>query len=95
MFDEKQEVKIIVKSKDAFAYVADCLTSFKKSQQDQKDFIEYFTSWYWGKSENGEKPVRMKTKMDFFELMIFLYGIETTSNLNTKIFCEDGVFVLP
>ena len=93
MFD-KQEVRIIVNNSNAFSYVAACLASFKKDEKDRTDFVRNFTDWYWKKSKKGKKPVGVKTKMSFEDLTTFIYGVNVTSNVGTKIFCENGVFVL-
>lgn len=93
MFD-KQEVRIIVKNPDALPYVAAVLASFKKDAKDQTNFIKEITDWYWKKSKKGKKPVGVKTKMSFEDLTTFIYAVNVTSNVKTKIFCENGVFVL-
>lgn len=89
---DKQEVKFVIKTQEAFAFLVAVLCVLK-NDEDTRQFIMEKIAWYVHQSQDGKKPVRVKTKMTFEEFVTFLYGSERAEN-GTKVFCENGVFVL-
>lgn len=89
---DKQEVKFVIKNREAFAYLLAVLYILKTDEETQQFVLEKI-AWYAQQSQNGEKPVRVKAKMTFEEFVTLLYGSGKAEN-RTKVFCENGVFVL-
>lgn len=90
--NDKQEVKIIVDNSDAFAYLLAVLCTFKPKDEAEK-FAAIKSGWYSITSEGGTKPVKLKAQMSFQEFMFMIFATGA-KGLETKVFCENGVFVL-
>ena len=89
---DKQEVKFVIKNQEAFAYLLAVLCVLK-TDEETRQFVLDKIAWYVHQSQDGEKPVRVKTQMTFEEFVTLLYGSGKEEN-STKVFCENGVFVL-
>lgn len=89
---DKQEVKFVIKNREAFAFLLAVLCILK-TDEETRQFVLEKIAWYIHESKDGEEPVRIKTRMTFEEFVTLLYGSGKAEN-STKVFCENGVFVL-
>lgn len=88
----KQTIYVICETRSAYALFVGFMNGIRFKGTPKDSVLQEQVEWYWRESENGKKPVKLKTDVSFDDFLLFV-NIICQINKN-KLYCQDGLFVL-
>lgn len=89
----KQTIYVICETRSAYVWFVGFVNGIRLKEKPLNDSIlQEQEERYWKESENGGKPIKLKTDVSIDEFLLFVNIIyKFTKN---KLYCQNGVFVL-